>query len=327
MQFDMPLEALRDYRPEREEPDDFDAFWSGTLADARSHDLAAMFEPCDAGLVLQDVYDVTFNGFGGQPIKAWLLIPKHRSGPVPCVVEYIGYGGGRGFPTDWLIASSAGFAHFVMDTRGQGSVWLRGDTPDTGATTGPAHPGFMTRGIESAEDHYYRRLVTDAVRAVEAARSHPDVDGRIVVTGSSQGGGLALAVSGLVDDLTGVYPDQPFLCHYRRAVALTDSTPYSEIAAYLAIHQDKVEQVFRTLSYLDGVNFATRANAPARFTVGLMDVVCPPSTVFAAYNHYVGPKDIHVFPYNGHDMGNAFGRRERLRFLHDVLVTPEESRR
>lgn len=319
MQFDMPLETLREYRPEREEPEDFDAFWASTLADARSHDLAASFEPYDAGLALQDVYDVTFNGFGGQPIKAWLLIPKHRSGPVPCVVECIGYGGGRGFPTDWLIASSAGYAHFVMDTRGQGSVWQRGDTPDPGALTGPSHPGFMTRGIESASDHYYRRLITDAVRAVEAARSHPDVEGRVVITGSSQGGGLALAVAGLVDDLTAVYADQPFLSHYRRAVSLTDSTPYSEIARYLAIHQDKVEDVFRTLSYLDAVNFSIRANARAQFSVGLMDIVCPPSTVFAAYNHYAGPKDIVVYPYNGHDMGNAFGRRDRLRFLHHVL--------
>lgn len=319
MWFDMPLEALREYRPEREEPDDFDAFWAATLAEAQSHDLAARFEPYDAGLTLQDVYDVTFNGFGGQPVKGWLLLPKHRSCPVPCVVEYIGYGGGRGFPTDWLIASSAGFAHLVMDTRGQGSVWQRGDTPDPGAITGPSHPGFMTRGIESPQDHYYRRLITDAVRAVEAARFHPDIDGRVVVAGSSQGGGLALAVGGLLDDLAGVYPDQPFLCHYRRAVTLTDSTPYVEIANYLAIHQDKIDGVFRTLSYLDGVNFATRATARAQFTVGLMDLVCPPSTVYAAYNHYAGPKDMVVYSFNGHDMGNAFGRVERLRFLHDVL--------
>lgn len=319
MLFDMPLEALREYRPEREEPEDFDAFWAATLSEARGHDLAATFEPYDAGLTLQDVYDVTFNGFGGQAIKGWLLIPKHRSGPVPCVVEYIGYGGGRGFPTDWLIASSAGFAHLVMDTRGQGSAWQRGDTPDADAITGPSHPGFMTRGIESADDHYYRRLITDAVRAVEAARSHPDVDGRVVVAGSSQGGGLALAVAGLVDDLAGVYADQPFLCHYRRGVTVTDSTPYVEVAKYLAIHQDKIEAVFKTLSYLDGMNFAARATARAQFTVGLMDVVCPPSTVYAAYNHYAGAKDMVVYPFNGHDMGNAFGRVERLRFLHDVL--------
>ena len=47
-----------------------------------------------------------------------------------------------------------------------------------------------------------------------------------------------------------------------------------------------VEQVFKTLSYFDGVNFAARAHAPALFSVALMDAVCPPATVFAAYNAY-----------------------------------------
>ena len=37
------------------------------------------------------------------------------------------------------------------------------------------------------------------------------------------------------------------------------------------------------------------------FSVGLMDDVCPPSTVFASYHHYAGPKDITVYAYNGHE--------------------------
>lgn len=316
--FDMPLEALREYAPERMEPADFDAFWKETLDEARSRDLNAVFQPFEAGLALQDVYDVTFSGFGGQRIKGWLILPKHRQGPLPCVVEYIGYGGGRGFPTDWLLVSSAGFAHFIMDTRGQGSTWQKGDTPDPEGSD-PAFPGFMTRGILDPHRHYYRRVFTDAVRAVEAARSHPDIDGRIIVVGSSQGGGISLAVSGLVDDLTGVYADQPFLCHYERAARITDALPYSELQRYFVAHPDHIEQAFTTLSYLDGLNFATRATAPARFTVGLMDAVCPPSTVFAAYNHYAADKEITVWPYNGHDSGNAFGRQGRIRFFREMF--------
>src|SRR5690554_1094254 len=131
---DFPLTELEMYKPERTEPADFDRFWDETLDDARAFDLSVRFEPYEAGLTAQDVYDVTFAGFGGHPIKAWLLIPKQRSGPVPCVVEYLGYGGGRGFPTAYTLLSSAGFAHLIMDTRGQGSAWQQGDTPDAGAT-------------------------------------------------------------------------------------------------------------------------------------------------------------------------------------------------
>ena len=73
-------------------------------------------------------------------------------------------------------------------------------------------------------------------------------------------------------------PDVPFLCHYRRATTIIDNAPYSEIARYLQTHRDKVETVFHTLSYFDGMNFATRAQAKALFSVGLMDNICPPST-------------------------------------------------
>lgn len=314
---DLPLSQLQAYAPLSTEPADFDAYWDETLSEARSFDLAATFEPYDAGLTAQDVYDVTFAGFGGQPIKAWMLIPRHRTGPVPCVVQYIGYGGGRGFPTAHTLESSAGFAHFIMDTRGQGSAWGHGDTPDAGANGDPQFPGFLTRGINSPSDHYYRRVFTDAVRAVEAARSHPDVDGRIIVSGGSQGGGISLAVAGLVDDLTAVWADQPFLCDYPRAATITDAAPYSELARYLAQHSDKVERAFSTLAYLDGVNFASRANAPAHFSVGLMDAVCPPSTVYAAFNNYAAEKEIAVYQFNGHDGGGMHGTREKIFWLRD----------
>ena len=226
MLFDMPLAELRLYKPAREEPADFDAFWAETLAAARKHALEPRFEPVDAGLVSIDVWDVTFAGFGGQPIKGWFLAPHNpaaspfvKNGKLPCVVEYIGYGGGRGRPIDWLLPPTAGYAHFVMDTRGQGSTWRAGDTsdPDAGAATGQ-YPGFATRGIADPETYYYRRLMTDAVRAVEAARANPLVDPkRVAVEGGSQGGGLALAAAGLVPDLLLTLTDVPFLCHWRRA--------------------------------------------------------------------------------------------------------------
>ena len=94
--FDKPLEELRTYTPAREEQADFDAFWADTLATSRSHDLNAQFVPVDSGLRTLEVFDVTYNGYGGQPVKGWLILPSERAQPLPVVVEYIGYGGGRG---------------------------------------------------------------------------------------------------------------------------------------------------------------------------------------------------------------------------------------
>jgi cephalosporin-C deacetylase len=318
--FDMPLEQLQTYLPTRVEPEDFDSFWAGTLVEARGHPLNATFEPADYGLRTVEAFDVTFSGYGGQPIKGWLLLPKQRAGRLPCVVEYIGYGGGRGFPTDWLMWASAGFAHLVMDTRGQGTTWRRGDTPDPEPDGGNPHfPGFMTRGILSPHTYYYRRVFTDAVRAVEAARRHAAVDSdRIAVTGGSQGGGIALATAGLEPAVKVCLPDVPFLCHYRRATDLVDTQPYFEITRFCRTHRDRVETVFNTLSYFDGLNFAARAKAGALFSVGLMDDVCPPSTVYAAFNHYAGPKRINVWRYNNHEGGESFQTLEKVRYLQGV---------
>ncbi len=318
--FDLPLEQLKTYIPTREEPADFDSFWKSTLDETRTYPMKATFEKVDYGLVAQETFDVTFNGFGGQQVRGWLILPKQRSGKLPCVVEYIGYGGGRSFPIDWLLWASAGYAHLVMDTRGQGSAWSSGDTPDLYSDGGNPHfPGSMTNGILDPKHYYYRRVFTDAVRAIEAARKHRDVDAsRIAVTGGSQGGGITIAAAGLVPDVAAAMPDVPFLCHYRRATELVDTYPYKEIADYCHIHRDKVDTVFSTLSYFDGVHFSTRARARALFSVGLMDEICPPSTVYAAYNHWAGEKDIKIYPYNGHEGGGSYQTVEKLKFLKNI---------
>jgi cephalosporin-C deacetylase len=322
--FDLPIDQLRDYRPERDEPDDFDAFWRDTLEMSRAAAAPPSFERLDTPLRTVTVVDVTFGGFAGQPIRAWLIAPANATQPLPAVVEFIGYGGGRSMPFEWLQYASAGYAHFVMDTRGQGSTWSPGDTPDVDVESVGGHfPGFVTRGVVRPETWYYRRLVADAVLAVDAARSHSLVDdARLAVTGKSQGGGLALAVAGLATGIRAAAIDVPFMCGWRRALDVTDSHPYQELTRYLSIHRDQAAAVLRTVSYADGVNFAARASAPALFSVGLMDEICPPSTVFAAYNHYAGPKDIRVWPFNGHEAPEYIQQAERFAFLERAGLSP-----
>lgn len=305
--FDLPLAELQDYRPSVREPADFDAFWASTIADSRAAGGEVVVHPIATPLRQIDAFDVTFPGFAGEPIKAWLLVPAGAEGPLPAIVEYNGYGGGRGLPFERLGWSAAGYAHLFVDTRGQGSAWgSGGDTPDPHGT-GPSVPGFMTRGIDAAETYYYRRVYTDAVRAIDAVRSLDIVDPkRVSVVGGSQGGGITLAAAGLADGLIAALPDVPFLCHFERAVGLTSTFPYQEVVQYLAVHRGAEERVFETLSYFDGVNFARRADAAALFSVGLLDPVCPPSTVYAAFNHYGGgDKAIEVYPHNEHEGGQA----------------------
>jgi len=312
---DLPEPRLWQHVSTQVEPTDFEEFWMRTLAEARAHDAAPQVTPVESPITTLDLYDVTFSGFGGEPVRAWYRRPARTDGPLPVVVQYVGYGGGRGSHLENLLWASAGYAHLQMDTRGQGSGWSRGDTPDPWGS-GPQVPGVMTRGIEDPKQYYYRRLFTDGVRAVDAARRLLGVDpDKVAVVGQSQGGATALAVGGLVQDLAAVVAFVPFLCDIQRAIVITDDYPFREVVDYLGTHRDMTDAVRRTLSYIDGVNFARRGHAPARFSAALMDAVVPPSTVFAAYNGYAGPKEMRVWPFNGHEAGAIHDDQEALHFL------------
>jgi cephalosporin-C deacetylase len=167
-------------------------------------------------------------------------------------------------------------------------------------------PGFLTRSIGAPHDYYYRRLFVDAVRAVDTARTLDDVDpDRVAVTGGSQGGGISIAAAALSGGVAALAARVPFLCAFRRASVMTDREPYAEIGHFLANQRTRADELFATLGYFDGVFLGRRAQCSAWFSVGLMDEICPPSTVYAAFNDYAGPKHLQVWPYNEHDGGGA----------------------
>ncbi|CAM3298334.1 acetylxylan esterase [Occultella aeris] len=324
VQFDLPLAQLREYTADLVAPADLLEFWQETLAEGTAMLVSSPRFATPWRLI--DTYDVTFRGYAGSPVRAWLSVPAGNRTRLPTVVQYQGYSGGRSFPESANVWASAGYAHVVMDTRGQG--YANGApaqaTPDPLLGSGHA-PGFLTAGVESPAEYYYRRVYTDAVRLVQALGDSPHVDpDRIAVTGRSQGGGVALAVAGLAHlvglRLSAVLADVPFLCAFPRANQVTDAEPYREIDRYLAGWRDRTEVVFRTLSYFDAALLAATARADALFSVGLVDRVTPPSTVFAAFNRYglaaeEVTKEIRVYSHNGHEGGGQYQVHEQAAFL------------
>jgi cephalosporin-C deacetylase len=287
------LAELQAYRPRIARPADLEAFWSSTLAEARSHPIAVEARPVESGLRLIETWDVAFSGYGGQRIRAWQHRPAATRDALPIVVEYLGYNGARGLPHERTAYALAGYAHLVVDNRGSGAGWAVSDTPDDDPDAGlDTGGGRITRGILAPETYFYRRAHTDAVRALDAVAELPGVEpARVAVTGISNGGGLAIAAAALGTPVTTVMADVPFLAH-----------------------------VVRTLSYVDVANLAPLATAPALFSVGLLDEICPPEAVFAAFHAWGGDdKRIEVYPYNGHEGGEEFQHVARLRWLAERL--------
>ncbi|MFB4348334.1 acetylxylan esterase [Microbacterium sp. CR_7] len=299
------------------EPDDFDAFWADTIAETRSLPLDVTVTPHPTRLTQIDVYEVRFRGFAGTPIRAWLRVPHGAAGPLPGMVQFFGYGNGRGHALRDLRWAAAGYAHLVVDARGQG----HGDTDDDHADGGPSAGGFLTRGLRSPQEYYYRRVYADAVRAVEALRSLDLVDpARVGVVGASQGGGIALAMAGLVPDLAVAVIQAPFICELDRAATLSREHPYSLLTQYLADRRGDAATALDTLRYFDGVNHAKRANAPALLSTGMLDGIAPPETVLPAFSAYGGEKTVVLWPYNGHEAGGDLDEENALDFAAQHLA-------
>jgi cephalosporin-C deacetylase len=304
---------------EAEAPGDLVQFWEATLAAERVRPGSVTATKVDLGVLTVATYDVSFPGYGGTPVRGWLHRPL-ATASAPGLVEYAGYGGGRGHVHEGLLWASAGFVHLRMDTRGQGSWFGVGDTADPDDTGDPSHPGFLTKGILDPRNYYYRRVFVDAVHAVDALASL-DVDpNRIGVMGESQGGGIAIATAALQPRVRGVVADVPFLGDMWRAVRLAEAEPYPEVRRYLAAHRDHVEAARRTLSYFDAAVLGAIAKVPARFSVGMLDLVCPPPAVYATFNAYGGPKEMDEYQFNGHEGGGPVALRRRLDWLRDLLM-------
>ncbi|GAA2086075.1 acetylxylan esterase [Kitasatospora saccharophila] len=318
---DLTLDECLAYRPQLPEPADLDAFWRRTLAEAGPAVERPALTPVPNGLTLVDTYELTVPGFGGHPVHGRLHLPAGASGPLGCVVEYLGYGRGAGLPHENLTYACAGYAHLVMDTRGQGWSAAPGRTDDPAAQPAGAVPGFLTRGLDHPDDYYYRRVYTDAVRFLAAARTLPQVDpARIAVTGISQGGGISLAVAALTDGpLAGVLPDVPFLCDFPRGVRTAPQPPFTEIAEYLRLHRDRTTRAFATLAYFDAALLAARIQAPALFSIAMMDPICPPSGCFAAYHAHPGEKALRVYEFNGHEGGGEVHLAAKLAWLRERI--------
>jgi cephalosporin-C deacetylase len=333
--YDLPLEQLREYRTSTAEPEGLDEWWAGRLATARELAKPVTLSRHEPGLYGPvEVYDAEFSGANGDRIKAWYITPGHGTVDT-IVVTFIGYGGGRGAPSEHILLPALGYAVLVMDTRGQGGRWTFGATGDSAVgggaaaggaaagvasgSSGPENSQVMTRGVISPETYYYTRLFTDAALAVDAARELVGTHGTIAVTGGSQGGGLSLAAAAFNPGEVAVcQPDVPFLCDIQRAITLAPSAPYTEIPEFLSHNVSLIDATLNTLRYVDCALLARRVTAPTLVSVSLMDPIVPPSTVFAAYNEITADKDIAVYPFSGHDVPRAHVER-RLAHLREHL--------
>jgi len=302
--FDLLWDDLKAYKPNLTRSNTFQGFWEKNIKEAREQPLNSQVSESDYFSSKVKVHKVTFDGFEDKtPVVGRFIKSAEKLDKTPVIVSFHGYGSSKGTVSDFLGWVLLGFSVFSVDIRGQA-----GEVPDYARYSTGNITGNMTKGILNPAQYYYKYVFMDCYRAIDYVLTRDDVDGnRLGVTGHSQGGGLSLVMAALHKKVSLTMASVPYLCNFGRAIYVAQQGPYLEILAYLRSHPDDVNRVMDTLSYFDAMNFAPDIKVPTLMSVGLVDPICPPSTIFAAY-HHIGAtnKELAVFPGMAHEELNVF---------------------
>ncbi len=294
------IEELKkiDYRINRQP--DFDAFWEKAYGRVQAHDPAPkMKEVREYTLNHVKIYDTVVHGLDGTPVAAWLMLPAEASAanPVPGMVHFHGGSGNRGKnPLGWVAPVLAGYAVVLSEFRNQGGT--------TGSNTPLSRcvgKSFAVENLSSPpENNYFYHAFTDQLLMVKFLMSLPEVDGsRVAVVGASQGGGTSMIMAALNPEIAFCMPAVPSYCAWERRIFIRTACA-EEIAKYIDMFPERCEEVFRTMSYFDAMNFADRIKCPVLMSCGLKDPLTPPDCVYAGYNKIVAPKEMTIYPFGGH---------------------------
>ena len=306
--FDMPLPELEIYQGKSPKPTDFDEYWDKAVFEMKSTEAKTELIPSEFQTNMADCYDMYFTGVRNARIYAKCLKPKNITGKVPAVIIFHGYTCSSGDWNSKLNYIAAGYAVFALDCRGQGGL-----SEDSGGVKGNTQSGHIIRGlIEGPEKLLFRDVFLDAAQLAGIVMDMPDIDEKRVGTiGGSQGGALSIACAALEPRINRASAAYPFLSDYKRVAEMDlGSRPYEELKTYFRLFDPKhknEDKAFESLGYIDIQNLAPRVKAEILMGTGLMDIVCPPSTQFAAYNKMTCKKEMVIYPDFGHEALPDFG--------------------
>ena len=281
-------------KPSQPVPADFDAFWAAQKKQLAAVPINARLTPVKQATAGVVAFDLQADSVGA-PVSGYFAKPegaKPKSLPIILTVHGAGVrGSSLGGATSWAKKN-----FLAMDINAHGLPNGQPDKFYSDLAAGDLKD-YRTRGRESRDTVYFRGMFLRLVRALDFLTAQPEWDGKtVVVSGGSQGGYQAIVAAGLDARVTFLAAGVPAGCdHTGSTVNRINGWP-----KFIATGEQPPASVVEAVRYYDAMNFATRTKAGAVFTVGFIDVTCPPTSVYAAYNNISGNKSIHNDPDAGH---------------------------
>lgn len=281
--------------PTVEMPVDFSAFWNNA-----KEELAKI--PLDAKMVLLperssekvNVYHVSLRNIGNSRVYGILCVPR-APGKYPALLKVPG-AGIRPYRGD-IATAEKGIITLEIGIHG---IPVNLDEEVYANLNTGALNGYPAIGMDDKNRFYYKRVYLGCVRANDFLTGLPEFNGvSLGVCGGSQGGALSIITAALdqrVNYLAALYP------------ALSDVTGYLNGRAggwphYFSEQQKAVNHTrekLATVGYYDVVNFARNLKATGYYAWGFNDEVCPPTSMYAAYNAITARKELELFLETGH---------------------------
>lgn len=264
-------------------PVGIDKFWNQTREQLATIPMQAKIVPVTESLPYRK-YKITLQSLDGVFMCAFLSLPVQgeviKSKPWPVIISSPGYSGSQ--QGVMLSECQRGYAILQVFPRGQG------ESADLFKIDGDKLAGHLNNPREA----YYRGAYADMIRVIDFVMTRSDMDSnRIALVGTSQGGGISLAVAALDKRIKAVVAHVPFLCNFRMAAKTT-----SLVKKLLDKAGKNNETSLNTLDYFDPFQLAPNLSMPVLMSAGGRDSTCPISTIQSVYDRLPGIKTLKLYP-------------------------------
>jgi len=300
---------------EEMKPADFDLFWKQTLTELNNTPLVFKKVTKDSVIEGKLVNLYKIKSFQGIYFYAWISEPM-VNGKFPVKIRFSGLGGANYNQNKivhlWFLKQK-GFINMLVDIRGQGLSIEQIRSKE-----------YITEGIDNKDNYIYRGAYMDAVRAIDFISKSKKSNGKIIVTGGSQGGALSVVATALNKKVSLCVTSFPFL---------TDIQNYDkkEWPMKVFLHKAKEDHIDyfdlkETLSYFDLLNFVDMINVPVFIRTEETDKITPPTGAVKLYNEIKEQKRVlYTEPCKGHGCSTnskVANEMEKV-FINDFLNSKE----
>ena len=288
------------FKPGTSRPKDFDQFWNTEKKTLRALPIDVKKVSVKESGNGFNCFDMEINCTGPKPARGYFAKPamaKPKSLPIVLLVHAAGVKGSwcRSEPGNALRYAKMGNGALCFDLNAHGM--LNGQTEEYYANLENGElKNYYLQGLESRNDNYFRGMYLRLIRTLDFLASQPEWDGkRILVIGESQGGGQALIAAGIDKRVSAVVATVPAMCDWGGTLAGRKGGWPQPFEA-----KGDTNKMKAALPYFDAAHMLKGSKATIVTEIGLIDVTCPSTSVYAAVNQSGGKKIIFTVPYRQH---------------------------